>query len=224
VEVNRTAPGVNFREQYEIPVYQVEMTPEQTALAQQFTGQAAAVFAKQVSEFHEPTKSRIKIRELHDGKTEFYFPPCRNLGTAFSTVVMMAFFSVFIALCWGKPGFGGSVIIGFCGLVDLILGYGVLRILFGSYHTVVTPEAVRVSKRLFGLGGTRTIPAAEIVNITIRNGLTSGKVIFYDIAVILKDGNSVTTGSMMRNKVEASYLAKEMKRVAGLDHRSKHAA
>lgn len=215
LQVSSKTPGIDFFEQYEVPIFKTELTQEQQAHLKALEATEEAHFQEQLRDYQLPANTHINIRQLPTGETEFFFGAGRNFSVAGTLLIFLLFCLAPVVFSYFSKGFGAKIFGFFGGLIGLIFLYSILRTLFGTYHVVVGTGEVRVTRRLLGFGGTRIIAVSAIDGISLASNFKSGQTSYYDIEIELQDETKVTAGSMMKDKVLAQYLADEMKRHLG---------
>jgi hypothetical protein len=73
-----------------------------------------------------------------------------------------------------------------------------------------------VAQGYFYPGRERTIPTAEISEVSIKVGMQAGSRPYYDLTVVLKNDKQVTAGRALRDKREAEWLALTVRNALGL--------
>ncbi len=208
LEVKSRTEGVDFFEQYEVPIYKTALTPEQEHHAEAVAAEEKKEYEEEVAHYQLPPHCGITLDQSPTGEIILHFAANRYPVMALVLLVFaLAATGGGIAIEFYRDDllpkiFMGPVFL----LVGLILFYSVFRILFGSYRTVLGSDSVRISKKFFGVGKEVTIPFTDINNITAKFNLTSGETKYYDIEIERKDESSVTAGSLIKDKVAADYL------------------
>jgi hypothetical protein len=98
-------------------------------------------------------------------------------------------------------------------VVDLWLGATVVTVGNGS---------LRVRHTVLGLGGTRTLYAAEIASIDLHiNMQTQGRfgTPYYEVRARLTNGRKASLGDGIRNKRHAEWLAAQMRAAIGVSEK-----
>jgi hypothetical protein len=201
LEAEVDVPGVDYEDIFELPVFRTKDTPN---------SESAETMAAEATPPHDfvPT---ISVRNSPDGRTEFYFPPARNVGFA-------AGLTTFSALWGGALWFLIAKRAPFIfpllfGAFELLMLYGSLQLWLGTSRVLIGTNELQVRSGILGSGRTLTISFGEIAKIqtaiTAQQGGASGTP-YYDIQLVQTTGLQVTLGKTIRNKHEAEALAAQM--------------
>jgi len=206
LESMANVPGVDYLSSFEVPVFRVAQTAEQLAHAES----ARREKARSLGAYQRPAGSPIVVRSALHGGTEFLYPPGRNPGAALVlTLFTLLWTGSIVFMVWKKAPWFFPVVF---GLFDLLLIYGMLHTWFGSTRVLVRTGRVEVTNRLFGIGSPKTMAATDIVEISTRVGMTAGNRTYHDIQIHCRNGKKLVAGGAIRDKLEAEWLASEMKK------------
>ena len=211
LEALADVPGVNYHDNFEVPVFRTAQSPTEA--------DGEAEFASHAIGITQPQQLTVQVRPLAEG-TEFYFPPARNKSFGISTTLFAIIFGGIGYLLTHSHApvifpfvFGGfGVLLAF---ISVKIWLGTTRVVIGGYMTL--------QSGLLGGGETRKIELADIGNITDRVAAQQGGgtgTPYYDIEMTLRDGRKLTLGRTLRDKHEVEWLVSEMRRLAGLDKKS----
>jgi hypothetical protein len=189
-------PGVDYRAQFEVPVFRTGRTAETPPPAQ-----VPAV---------RPEHPTIQMRIGPRGGTEFVFPAVRNIGPALGFAAFLAIWagSIWLMVRLGAPIFF-PVVFGAFGLLLFVLA---LDIWLVSSRVLIEGGTVTIRSGILGIARTRRIPSSEISDVRLAIGMQSGGTAFYEVKLVLSGGRAITVGQNIRDKREAEWLAAEMKR------------
>ena len=159
--------------------------------------------------YRQPPASRIYVDVSRRG-TAVTFPAARNPG---AVGCMVAFFGVGAAVTWlllsldlAVPDALKWIVV----LVDALVLFLVLRVLFGSSYVEASPDGMTVSRRTFGLGTTKRIDARELSAIVVTQGWRAGSTTYSDIRAVTAGGTRVVLGKSIRDEREAEWIADEI--------------
>jgi hypothetical protein len=65
-------------------------------------------------------------------------------------------------------------------------------------------------------GGERTLQGSEIADVNASIGMQAGTTVYYDVAVVLKNGKKIKVGRSVRSKREAEWLAAKIRKALAL--------
>lgn len=195
LDVSCKLPGVDYKSQFEVPVFK---TAESRAGFQLDPKLAAQYTASANSELplHD---AGIEKKSLADGSVTIEFPAARNWPTA------MVFTAIAIVVGGVLVEFGPrgmplfvQIIIGLFELVFVLLA---LNLWF--YRSMVQASSAELILRggLFGLGRTRSCAADEIQNFATVDSMSSGASVWKNIDVVLRNGQKWTIGKGISSKL-----------------------
>jgi hypothetical protein len=214
VEAMADAPGVDYHDIFEVPVFRTANSPTAAEAAAQ-----EKVFAASAPAVCAPERPTVQVQRTSGG-TEFYFPPARNKSFAASTTMFTAIFGALtFFLLNHKVLFLFPLVFGF---FSVLLFYISVRLWLGTTRVLIG-NSLKVQEGLLGYGKVRDITFTDIVSIgdkiTAQQGGGTGTP-FYDIQAKLRDGKTVTLGHFLASKREVEWLTSEMRRLTGLAART----
>ncbi|HYL84254.1 MAG TPA: HEAT repeat domain-containing protein [Candidatus Angelobacter sp.] len=219
-------PGVDYSDDFELPVFRTADSPQPSSDA---SSPAASPAGSRIFGFAsvpsidgdsgavpQPAHTKVVV-SMHDGGTEFYFPPFRTPGRALLLFVVSAIFSgaVYLMLHSKVPLFFTAVF----ALSDLFILFGFFHVAFGSPHIFVGNGEIRSRGGLLGFGSPRRTPFSEIASIVPvaslqQGGGTDNSV--YIIRLITKAGKKFTLADEISSRQEARWVVSQIETLAGL--------
>ena len=201
LEAEVDVPGVDYEDIFELPVFRTKDTPNVET-------QETSAGAESTQQDFTPT---ILVRDTSDGRTEFYFPPARNVAFASG---LTTFSAIWGGALWFLIAKRAPFIFPLAfGAFELLMLYGSLQLWLGTSRVTIGSGELQVRSGILGSGRTRTIPFSEIAKIqtaiTAQQGGGSGTP-YYDIQLIQTTGIQIALGKTVRNKHEAESLARQM--------------
>lgn len=114
----------------------------------------------------------------------------------------------------------------FCGvaggsahLIDwLLLAIGLAGALFKSSRVIVDASGIQARQNWLVFSTTKQFAASEISSSKLRNGMSSGQTVYYDLQAVTNGKATSTLASSIWDKKEAQWLAAEMQRLLKLDN------
>lgn len=205
LEVKASVPGVNYSAKFEVPVFRTAASVTDLPNAQ---GTAET--------FQLPPHSRITVRTLPDGATEFYFPAARNPGAIGSLTLFTAIWSgVFWFMLYHSAPLLFAIIF---GVIDFFLIVALLNLLTKSSRVIVDALGMTVHKWWVIFRTQRRIAADDVATVMAEIGMTSNQTAYYNVKVKAQSyPNAVAVATGIRDKREAEWLASEMRRYLKLD-------
>jgi hypothetical protein len=201
LEAEVDVPGVDYQDIFELPVFRTKDTP---------ATEPEDALAAEANPPHDFTPT-IVVRNTPDGRTEFYFPPARNVAFASG---LTAFSALWGGALWFLIAKRAPFIFPLLfGAFELLMLYGSLQLWLGTSRVLIGSGELQVRSGILGSGRMQTIPFSEISKIqtaiTAQQGGGSGTP-YYDIQVVQSSGIQITLGKTVRNKHEAESLASQM--------------
>ena len=200
LEVSAEVPGVDYAAGFEVPVFRTA----ESALPRTETERTVAAGTAVPADYRQPTGSRIQVSQTRRG-TEIYFPPARNPGMAVSLTV---FTLIWAAAIWATIAFDAPLI-----FPIVFGGFGVLLVFLlidqwmGVARVTADRGGVTIAKGWLVVGRERTLPAAEVADVTTKIGSQAGRTAYYDVTIVTTAGKRVTAGGGIPDKREAEWLA-----------------
>jgi hypothetical protein len=200
LEVSAEVPGVDYAAGFEVPVFHTA----ESALPRTETEQAVAARTAVPADYRQPAGSRIQVSRTRRG-TEIYFPAARNPGMAASLTV---FTLIWAAAVWATIAFHAPLI-----FPIVFSAFGVLLVVLmidqwvGVARVTADRGGVTIAKGWLLAGRERTLPAAEVSDVTIRIGSQAGRTPYYDVTIVTTAGKRVTAGDGIPDRREAEWLA-----------------
>ena len=214
LEASGATPGVDFKAQFEVPVFKTADSREDV------TEKSAIDLEARTEKLEEAARaSSVHLRELGNGQLELDVPPSafRSVGSFVGLVLFTVIWTVvtyFITKLDAPILF--PIVFGFFGL---IMWLGVLQQLTGRKRTQITPDTLEASSRFLCFWSRRTIPASEVhrveTPITSRTQSGSKHTAYYSVRIFY--GNQerkrhVDVASSIANKSEAQWIAETVER------------
>ena len=209
-------PGVDFIDNYELPVFRTGATPLTFRQSMSFES-SPANFAAQQTELPAPApaSTHVVFREDQEG-TSFYFPPLRNHGQALGVLVFAIIWSAVVYFLWTHEGAPWLFRIMF-SLAEILVGYMLLSVVFGSALIRVREGMLQVRSAILGLGALQQMPFTDIASISpLSQGQanTSGEVL-YGISIKRSDGREIKIAARSLTQVEARWIVASVERAMG---------
>jgi hypothetical protein len=200
-------PGVNLKEDFDVPVRGTSATPSTTSSRAEGTAALG---------LDDLARTGITVEPSEEG-TRFSFAPRRNPSFAANVTGLTA---VFLGALWLQLYIGFPWIFAILtGLVDLLLVYVVLDLWLGATVVVAGNGALRARHTLLGMSSSRALYAGEIAAIDLHiNMQTQGRygTPYYQVRARLTNGRKVSLGDGIRNKRHAEWLAAQMRAAVGM--------
>lgn len=217
-------PGVDYSDDFELPVFRTAESPQTVGDTQSQAGSAAGGFGFATARSIDadsgavPQPARMKaVVSMHDGGTEFYFPPFRTPGRALLLLMVSALFSGAVyALFHSRAPFFFAAIF---SLGDLLVIFGFLHVAFGSARIGVGNGEILSRRGVLGAGATRRTPFSEVASIvavgTMQQGGNSWNTV-YSIRMQTKNGKKFTLADEINSREEARWIVSQIETLAGL--------
>lgn len=210
-------PGVNYRDDFEVPVFK---TSQSSAAGDSFAREDGAAAASSgdadSAAVSAPANPKVVVSSQAGG-TEFYFPAFRNPGRVWLLLLFTAIWTgaVYLLLHFKAPWlfalvFGGS---------DIFLVFGLMHFTFATARIRVGNGEIISTKRTLGVGSTKRFAISEIEGVVAvtggqQNG-THGEPI-YSIRLRTKSGKRFTLADEISTRQEARWIVSQIESLAGL--------
>jgi hypothetical protein len=231
LKVNADVPGVNYTDEFELPVFGKAKSPEVSAEA----GQGNWSFETQSSqsgtslergemgsetgaEVPEPEQHRVVVRDSPEG-LEFYFRAGRNIFRAALFVVIAAacgaLFYAMLQMQKRQPIFAWIIV----GLLTFFTTLAAIRAALTSTRIVVGNGVISWRRAILGIGRTRQMQIADVASIqavtSIQQASSSGSTL-YALRLQTKAGKKRTLIDDIQSREEARWIVGQMEKRAGL--------
>jgi hypothetical protein len=165
----------------------------------------------------QPERTKV-IVSMHDGGTEFYFPPLRTPTRALMLFVVSAIFSGAVyALIHNNVALPFTALF---ALGDLLVIFGFFHVTFGSARIGVGNGEILSRRGILGLGTTRRFPFSEVASIlpvgSVQQGGNSSDNSIYSIQLQTKSGQKFTLADEISTRQEARWVVSQIETLAGL--------
>jgi hypothetical protein len=201
-------PGVDYDSVFEVPVFRTaESNQPRTAAEERLTRDPTAE-----GTYEQPNESRIVVTTNRRG-TEVLFPAARNPGAAAGLTLFTLLWLGAIALqLYLEVPIAFPIIFAVFGILLVI---GMLDLWLGVSKVTVDRGMLTVATGYVYPGKERVVPASEISDVATIISMKSGTTLYYDIAVVRKNGKKLRAGRAVRDKREAEWLALTIKNALG---------
>jgi hypothetical protein len=216
-------PGVDYSDDFELPVFTNAPAPAATEDSQAFSsaavgsfrGQELQVVAGESGAVSQPAQAKV-IVSTRDGGTEFYFPPFRNPSRSLVLLVFTLIWTGAIYFMYHAhaPLFFPIIF----ALFDLILIYGAFHTILGSARIGVADRQILWRSGILGLAFTQRIPATDVVSIVSVMSMQQGghSTPLYAIRLRVKDGRKITLADEIDSRQEARWVVGQIETLLGL--------
>lgn len=218
-------PGVDYSDDFELPVFRTADSPQP---AGEFASQAGSTnsssfgFAPEQradadsGAVAQPEHTKVAVT-MHDGGTEFYFPPLRTPARAFLLlVVSLVFTGAVYALIHNRVHLLFTAVF---ALGDLFVLFGFFHVALGSARIFAGNGEIQSRGGLLGFGALRRTPFSEIASIvpvaSLAQGGSSDNSV-YSIQLRTKSGKKFTLADEIGSRQEARWIVSELETLAGL--------
>jgi hypothetical protein len=200
LQLSANVPGVDYESRFEVPVFRTGASDQPLSAEEERLTQDPIAEA----EYQQPADSRIVVTSNRRG-TEVLFPAARNPGAATSLSVFLILWlgTIALQLYFGAP-LVFPIITGLFGLLILV---GVLDLWLAVSRVTVDAGTLAWATGYIFPGRERTVEVSEIAEVTPSIGMQAGTTVYYDIAVVRKNGKKIKVGRSIRDKREAEWIA-----------------
>ena len=204
LDVSAEVPGVDYASSFEVPVFRTAASDEPRTPAESAVASAYAVQA----DYRQPSASRIAVTTTRRG-TEIYYPRGRNPGFALG---LTAFGALWGGAVWLTVALHAPLIFPIVfGSFGLLLAVAVLDAWLTVTRVTVGDGRVSVANGWLGANREKSLPTAEVADVTTKIGAQAGTRMYYDVMLVTTGGKRVAAGRGIRDKREAEWLAATIK-------------
>ena len=190
LKVNADVPGVNYSDEFELPVFRTAHSPE--AAAADASGQAISPFempwggqdatpSETSAEVSEPERHRVAVTDSPEG-LKFYFRAGRNPFRALLVVVLAggcgALLHAMLHLPQRPPIFALVIV----GLLTFFLTLAFIHTALTSTRIVVGSGVISWCHSVLGIGRTRQVQTADVASVlavtSIEQASSSGSTLY----------------------------------------------
>ena len=204
-------PGVDFKEDFDVPVHRGESTATvESTRTDAFEPARAPISPTDLA------ATGIRITPTPEG-TEYYFAAARNAsfggGLTFFTLLWTGALWLQYALDFPR------IFVFVTGAVELVLIAIVLDVWFGATRMTIGSESVHRRHTILGIGNTRIISKRSITRLDLHISMqSSGRwgTPYYEIRATLDTARRTHLGSGIRNKRHAEWLVERLRSEIGL--------
>lgn len=225
LKANADVPGVNYSDEFELPVFRNSSSPTEAApaafgSATQFGGFAQTVTtSSEVSaEVSEPAQHRVIVAESPDG-LEFHFGAGRNAGRTILVVSLaLAISGLFYTMLHvqPQPPMFAFVVVGALGFFLLLAA---IHAALSATRIVVANGAISWRRTILGMGSSHTIQVSDVdailASTSIQQASSSGNTL-YSLRLKSKSGKSYTLVDDIESRQEARWIVSQIEKRAGL--------
>jgi hypothetical protein len=220
LKVKADVPGVNYSDEFELPVFRTSSSPSAAAT---FAGSTQiASFARTTTmsgevsaEVSEPPHHRVFVTESPDG-LQFQFPAGRNVGRTVLVVSLAAAISaLFLGMLRVKPEapmFAFAVV----GLLDFFLILAVIRSALSATRIVAGNGAISWRRSVLGIAKTHEMQISDVDAILVSTSLQQGSSTLYSVILKSKSGKKHTLVEDIESRQEARWVVWQIEKRAGL--------
>jgi len=219
LQAHASIPGVDYKEQFEIPVAAPPAGRGAAADERDPFAPATVAEAPPVATLERPLDARVRVEPGPEGGLRFTLPASGHAKAGITVGLFTILFGGFTGLLVFliRRGMASDafvfvplIILAGFAFVSSILVAVVLQVLFKRTIVDATPGGLVVTARVLGLERARRIARDEIRDITLSVGMQAGTTPYYDLAVGRTTGPAARITAMLRNKREAEWLAAEI--------------
>ena len=220
-------PGVDYSDDFELPVFRTvdsaQLTsdsPEETSFGSS-TGNFGFATAKSVDAdsgaVAQPARTKV-IVSMHDGGTEFYFPPLRTPARALMLLIVSLVFSgaVYALVHNNVPVLFTALF----ALGDLLVIFGFFHVAFGSARIGIGNGEILSRRGMLGMGAMRRFAFSEVASIvpvgSVQQGGNTDDNSIYSIQLHTKSGQKITLADEISSRQEARWIVSQLETLAGL--------
>jgi len=220
LKVTVDVPGVNYSDEFELPVFRTSSSPSAAATFSGGTQNASfartTTMSSEVSaEVSEPPHHRVIATESPDG-LQFQFPAGRNVArtvlvVSLAVAISALFFEMF-RVQPEPPKFAFAVV----GLLDFFLILAVIRSALSSTRIVAGNGVISWRRSVLGMGKSHEMQISDIDSILASTSIQQGSSTLYSVILKSKSGKKYTLVEDIESRQEARWVVWQIEKRAGL--------
>jgi len=218
-------PGVNYSDEFEVPVFRTGSSPSAAASAAFAGGVQIGRFASSTTtpaesfaEVSEPPHHRVIVHDSPDGQ-EFRFRAGRNVAR---TGLVVSLAAAITALFWTMlhvhphpPAFAFAIV----GLLDFFLTMAVIHGALSATRIVVGNGMISWRRSILGMGQSHELQVSDVDSIlaftSIQQASSSGSTL-YSLRLKSKSGKNYTLVDDIASRQEARWIVSQIEKRAGM--------
>jgi hypothetical protein len=227
LKVNADVPGVNYSDEFELPVFCTAQSSEAPAPAP--AGQAnwsfempgasqTATFSETSDEVPEPEHHRVAVTDSPQG-LEFHFRAGRNHFRAVLIVALAAGCGSLLYAMLRMPQRQPIFALVIVGLLTFFLTLASIHTALTSTRIVVGNGVISWRHSVLGIGRTRQMQIADVASIlavtSIQQASSSGSTL-YSLRLQTNTGKNHALVDEIQSRQEARWIVSEIEKRAGL--------
>lgn len=211
-------PGVDFDDNYELPVFRTQSSSSSFETAQYADNQAAPPISNQFDqqELTAPPNTKVVCREESSGPS-FYLPPLRSALQALTVFAVAAAWSGIVYMLWHSHA--PMLFAVAFSIFELLVIYLLANAFFGTAMLRIREGALETRNAILGIGILHRIPYEDIASIA---PLSQGQAVYgrlmFGIVVQTKNGREVRVASNSLSEREARWIVSRLEQALGLQH------
>jgi hypothetical protein len=218
-------PGVNYSDQFEIPVFRTSLSASPVAAATtarpspigSFT-QSTTTLSEGSAEVSEPPRHRVIVGDSPDG-LEFRFRAGRNVAR---TVLVVSLAAAVTALFYAMLGIRPqppTFVFAIVGLLGFFLILASIHAALSATRIVVGNGMISWRRSILGVGSAHQLQTSDVESIlaftSIQQASSSGATL-YSLRLKSKSGKSYTLVDEIESRQEARWIVSQIEKRAGL--------
>jgi hypothetical protein len=226
LKVNADVPGVNYSDEFELPVFRTAQSPEAPAPARagqanwsfEMPGAGQNAAPSETSEVPEPEHQRVAVTDSPQG-LKFHFRAGRNLFRALLIVALAAGCGSLLYAMLRMPQRQPIFALVIVGLLTFFLTLASIHTALTSTRIVVGNGVISWRHSVLGIGRARQMQIADVASIlavtSIQQASSSGSTL-YSLRLQTNTGKNYTLVDEIQSRQEARWIVSEIEKRAGL--------
>jgi hypothetical protein len=210
LKLSAKVPGVNYKSQFEVPVFKTSDSRPDFALDERLS----ADYATTPNNDYLLGEAGIFKEPLAGDGVRLIFPAARNLGSAIGLTLFTAIWTgaIYVMRHAGAPIIFPIVF----GLFGIVMVWIVLDLWLYRSVAEVSRNGLTIRSGLLGIGRRRTFALKEIKNFTTKEYMSSGTNVWKSVIVVPQTGRHRMIGKGIRSKLAVDAVINELNTALGL--------
>ena len=227
LKVNADVPGVNYSDEFELPVFRTARSPDARASAQAWQANSSFEMtsdgqsttpSETIAEVPEPERHSVAVTDSPQG-LKFHFRAGRNLSRAVLFVALAAGCGALLYAMLHRPERQPIFALVIVGLLTFFLTLASIHTALTSTRIVVGNGVISWRHSVLGIGRTRQMQVANVASIlavtSIQQASSSGSTL-YSLRLQTNAGKNYTLVDEIQSRQEARWIVSEIEKRAGL--------
>jgi hypothetical protein len=204
-------PGLDYKATFRVPVF---ITPESDPDARPpEADEAAPGDARPAPLPALSTIPGLTVRQDFSGGEVLEFRPLRNVFTLLIPLLFGLGMLAGATFLWQRSDSPGFIPVALA-LFGLLITYGIASSLLSRVRVTCFPDRLEVHTRRLRPSRLQAVPREQIAGIDIKQAMSSGNTVFYNVHIRTTDGQKVTIPTLIKGRLQAEAFVARLNETA----------